>query len=70
MRRDAVLSILRRHRDELARDWGVSSPALLGSTACDEAADGAVIEELQDIIYSEAVDVVGKEVGVPPAAHP
>jgi len=109
MRRDAVLAVLRRHRDELTRDWGVSSLALFGSIARDEATPNsdvdllvefdrpislfdlfrledrlsallgganvdlvhrpAVIEELRDIIYGEAIDAVGQEVGVPPATH-
>lgn len=46
MRRDAVLSILRRHREELVREWGVSSLALFGSTARDEAADGSDVDLL------------------------
>lgn len=46
MRRDAVLTALCLHRDDLRRDWGVSSLALFGSTARDEAGPDSDVDLL------------------------
>lgn len=46
MRRDDVIRILHRHREQLAHQYGVKSLALFGSVARDEAADCSDIDLL------------------------
>lgn len=46
MKRDDVLRILREHRDELRRTYGVKSLALFGSVARDGATDASDIDLL------------------------
>ena len=48
MKRDEVLRILREHRGELRRGFGVKSVALFGSLARDEATDTSDIDILVD----------------------
>ena len=48
MKRDEALRILREHRDELRRDYGVKSLALFGSVARDDATDTSDIDILVD----------------------
>src|SRR3972149_6911400 len=46
MKRDEVFRILREHRDELRREYGVKSLALFGSVARDEATDVSDVDVL------------------------
>lgn len=46
MRRQDVIDLLNRHRDELSREFGITSLALFGSTARDEAAPGSDVDLL------------------------
>lgn len=46
MRRDEVIEILRRHRDELKQQYGVKSLALFGSVARDEATNSSDVDLL------------------------
>jgi predicted nucleotidyltransferase len=46
MKRDEVLRILREHRDELRRDYGVRSLALFGSARRNEATDTSDVDLL------------------------
>ncbi len=46
MRRQEVIQILNRHRDELAQDYGVKTLALFGSVAREEATDSSDVDLL------------------------
>lgn len=46
MRRDEVIETLHRHRDELARDYGVKTLAVFGSVARGEATDSSDVDLL------------------------
>ena len=46
MRRDEAIRILREHREELARDFGVRSLALFGSVARNDAKETSDVELL------------------------
>lgn len=46
MTRDEVIETLNRHRDELARDYGVKSLALFGSLVRQEAKPGSDVDLL------------------------
>lgn len=79
MKRNDVLRILTEHREALQQQFGVKSLALFGSVVRDEATEAsdvdlvlrhAVIEELQEDIYGEAVDVIqAQKVEVSRATH-
>ena len=46
MRREKVIKTLNRHRDELAREYGVKTLALFGSVARQEATDSSDVDLL------------------------
>ncbi len=48
MKRDQVLRILREHREDLRREYGITSLALFGSVARNEAADTSDVDVLVD----------------------
>lgn len=56
MKRDEVISILQGRRDELSSRYHVTSVALFGSTARDEAAQESDIDILVDFPSSPSFD--------------
>jgi len=50
--RDEILALLRKHRDELRRDFGVERTALFGSAARDNAGPDSDVDVLVDIPHT------------------
>jgi uncharacterized protein len=51
MKRDEVLRILREHRDELRREYGVKSLALFGSASRNEASETSDVDLLVEFTH-------------------
>jgi predicted nucleotidyltransferase len=57
MDRDAVIAVLRRHRDELVRE-GIAHAALFGSLARNEAGPGSDIDVLVEFAPGRVPDLL------------